>query len=119
MKKNKPIVRPVAPKFPTILRIGYQDVKVIVDPDTKIPKQDSGQYRDDGFIFLSGEYSLNESVNLLIHEVLHAVYYTYGMRNVIEDKTKEEYLVNTFANGLTQVIKDNPKFLEWVKENLK
>lgn len=115
MKKKKEL----AVKFPKTLKIGYQDVKVTVDPDTKIPKSDSGQYRDDGFIFLSGEYSLCESTNLLIHEILHAIYYTYGMRNIIENKDREEYIINTMANGLTQVLKDNPAFLEWVKENLK
>lgn len=118
MKKNKSIVKPAADKFPTLLKIGYQDVAVTVDGESKIPRKSSGQYLDDGRIFIDGDETVKQSVNTLIHEVLHAIYYTYGMREVLEDK-HEEYAVNTFANGLTQVFKDNPKFLEWAKENLK
>lgn len=48
--------------------------------------------------------------NTLLHEILHAVWYVWGL-----NKPNEEAAVNALANGLQTVFRDNPKLIEWMK----
>jgi len=84
---------------------------------------DDGRLEDIEGYYLSSQAEIrinekqcfSEQVATLIHESLHAIFYTYGMREIIDDEEKEEYIVNTISNGLMQVIKDNPKLIELIK----
>ena len=42
-------------------------------------------------------------VESIIHELTHAIFWTYNIRK----KNGEEHIVKTLANGLTQVLTDN------------
>ncbi len=57
----------------------------------------------------------------LLHEILHAIHYiglAISMSN--DDLTiKEETLTTLTATCLCQVMKDNPKVISWILENLK
>lgn len=105
MKKNN---------FPTV-RVGYQDVSVIVTSD-----RDEGRLEDSEGFYLSSQATIyindkqceSEQIATLLHECLHACFYTYGMREIITDKEKEEYIVNTLSNAFIQIIRDNPKLIE-------
>ena len=74
-----------------------------------------------------GEFSVNEQliridttinrmliVDSFIHEINHAIYWAYG----IDDKDEEERIVSTMATGWTQVYRDNPEVLEFIKTGL-
>ena len=50
-----------------------------------------------------------ERKNTLLHEVLHGICYVY---NIGLEHEEEERIVTTIANGLIQVLQDNPKLLE-------
>lgn len=52
-------------------------------------------------------------VNTLIHEALHALFREYDLT---EDN--EEHIVTVLANGLCQIVRDNPTFCK-VVSNLK
>lgn len=56
-----------------------------------------------------------EIVNTLIHEIFHACYQVMDLDREIEEKT-----VTCMANIFTQVVYDNPHFLEYlIKETKK
>ena len=74
-----------------------------------------------------GEFSCSESmiridpnidkikgIDTLLHELNHAIYWAYGL----EDADKEERVVATFATAWTQVFRDNPDLLEFIKTSL-
>jgi Zn-dependent peptidase ImmA (M78 family) len=113
----KSIVHPPSP-----IKIGYQDVAVKVT-DTKSEKllhDSSGFYDGDhSEIFIADRIDQREVVNTLIHESLHACFFTYGMRNVITNKENEEYVCTTLSNALTQIFRDNPELIDWIKNNVK
>ena len=49
-----------------------------------------------------------EKANTIMHEINHAIAYTYGL-NLSDDM--EERVVTAFTNGLIAFIRDNPKFV--------
>mgnify|MGYP000701406736 CR=1 FL=1 len=52
--------------------------------------------------------------NTVLHEILHAIVYQYGLVETLGDK--EEIVVNTMANGLSTVFVDNPWLLDYIKK---
>jgi hypothetical protein len=50
----------------------------------------------------------------LIHEILHAVWKTQGIK-----AKREETIVNALSTGFTQVLKDNPDLRKYLNEALK
>lgn len=67
-----------------------------------------------GVLGIDGETVAEEQSNTLIHETLHAIWATQELKN---DEV-EELVVTHLANGLTQVIRDNPVWVEVVKAGL-
>lgn len=66
-------------------------------------------------IFLRDNLKPSQEVETLIHELMHAInYYT----NVIPDKQEEEKIVDTLTAGLTSILKDNVKLIDYIKETL-
>lgn len=53
-----------------------------------------------------------DALDTLLHEINHAIFWAYR----IYDEDKEERTVGTFATGWTQVYRDNPWLLEWIRE---
>ena len=53
-------------------------------------------------------------VDTLLHEINHAIYWAYGIYN----DDKEERTVAIFSSAWTQVYRDNPWLLEFIKHNL-
>ena len=53
---------------------------------------------------------VHQAINTLLHEVLHAIYWAYG----IEDGDKEERVVNHFALALLTLHRDNPWLADWI-----
>lgn len=57
-----------------------------------------------------------EEVDTVIHELFHAILYAQGREYA--GKTEETY-VRALATGFAGVLKDNPKFLNWLSHRLK
>lgn len=53
-------------------------------------------------------------VDTLIHEINHAIYWAYGL----ERGDEEERVVATLATAWTQVYRDSPDLLEFIKGTL-
>lgn len=55
-----------------------------------------------------------KAVDTLIHEVLHAIWWCY----IIKDEDKEERVVQTECSAWVQIYRDNPQLLAWITEML-
>ena len=72
--------------------------------------------RSDGMIALSSTEDSVSHVNTLVHEILHAIVFQWGIEL---DEKEEEKICNTLANGLTTVCVDNPWLLSYIQKQLK
>ena len=100
------------------IKIGYRDYK-IKNLDSIVSKcnEINGQFlASDGMIALSSTEDNIAHANTLIHEILHAIVYQWGIE--LDDK-EEERICNTIANGLTTVFVDNPSLLSYLQKQLK
>ena len=68
----------------------------------------------EGLIGLSDEDNISH-VNTLLHEVLHAIIYQWGL----DVGDKEEHIVNVLANATTTVLVDNPQLIDYLKQEIK
>ena len=100
------------------IKIGYRDYKIKnLDSIVSRCNEINGQFlASDGVIALSSIEDNISHANTLIHEVLHAIVYQWGIE--LDDK-EEEKICNTLANGLTTVFVDNPSLLSYLQKNLK
>lgn len=107
-------------KMPEVLKIGYQDVTVTettFEKDSTISDSTGYYLSEKARIAIKETMTTREKINTVLHECLHAIFYNYGMREVISDKDREEFIVNTIGNGLTQLLVANPALLEWIRAN--
>jgi len=102
----------------TNIKIGYRDYKIkSLDSIVSKCNEINGQFlTTDGVIALSLEEDSVSHTNTFIHEILHAIFYQWGIG--LEDR-EEERICNTIANGLTTVLVDNPWLLPYIQKNLK
>ena len=52
-----------------------------------------------------------KAVDTFIHEVIHAIYWSYGA----QDTDGEERMVELMATGMSIVHRDNPWLVDWIK----
>ena len=91
------------------IKIGYRNYKLDVWPDTFASTEEA----EGEFFAKDGKHG----ANTLLHEILHAIVYQYGLAEDIKDK--EEKIVNTLTNGLSAVFIDNPWLLDYLKDKVK
>ena len=103
---------------PDKIKIGYRDYKLEEWKQTVASANEAqGQFfSKEGVIGYTGDEKGVSHANTLIHELLHAIIYQWNME--LEDKV-EELVVNGLANGLTTVLVDNPKLIDYLKEKIK
>lgn len=61
-----------------------------------------------GKIFIDKNLPTSDLMNTTIHEILHAIFYSYG---ILTDEDEEEKIVVALANGITEVVLRNPELL--------
>lgn len=65
------------------------------------------------------EKTPTKEAETLIHEILHGIFYSSNVLYSVENKGDlEEHLVDTLANALALVFKDNPELLDYLKKTL-
>jgi hypothetical protein len=52
-------------------------------------------------------------IETLIHEISHAIYWSFSM----SDDDEEERNVSVYATGITQVIRDNPHLIKFIRKS--
>lgn len=102
--------------FPSVIRLGYQDIKITV----KDYEEAQGSYSSDRHeISLNVALEGSEVLNTIVHEILHAGIYIYGIREEFKDSDHEEKVVNALGNAFTEVLVRNPKLVSWISKNAK
>jgi len=103
-------------KRPKSLRVGPFDIAIV--PMHEIHQAtDLGNYAYDKHEIRLLDSYVNKKLEaeVLLHEVLHAVYSIYN----IKDDDREERIVSIMATGLAQVLRDNRPFADWLRGSLK
>lgn len=99
--------------LPKIIKIGYQDIKV---SEMDFVDESQGVYRaDQSEIRIREGLEAREKLNTVLHEILHAIVYSYGLKNDFKDDDEEEKVVNALGNGLTEAFIRNPELMEFIK----
>ena len=101
---------------PEKIKVGYREYKLEKWKQTVANANDAhGQFfAKEGIIGYTEEEKGISHANTLLHEILHAIVYQWN----IELGDKEEPVVNGLTNGLTTVLVDNPKLVDYLKEKL-
>ena len=106
------------------IKIGYQDVVIEREAPTFQKQTDAyGEYdhRQNSISIQSGLTPLDEA-NTLLHEILHGVAYINSLTQAgqpMVTENKEEIVINTIANSLSQVFRDNKWLLPYFKDKFK
>ena len=102
---------------PEKIKVGYREYKLEKWKQTVANANDAhGQFfAKEGIIGYTEEEKGISHANTLLHEILHAIVYQWN----IELGDKEEPVVNGLTNGLTTVLVDNPKLIDYFKEKIK
>ena len=103
---------------PEKIKIGYRDYKLEEWKQTVASANEAqGQFfAKEGVICYTADEKGVSHANTLIHEIMHAIIYQWNME--LEEKV-EELVVNGLANGLTTVLVDNPKLIDYLKDKIK
>jgi len=112
-------------KLNTKIKIGYADIEIKLLSKKESPKwckDHFGEYDSSkSQILINNNLTKIEEANTFIHELLHASIWISGLSaegGVLEPKKREEIVVNTLANNLAQVFRDNKWVLPYLKKNL-
>lgn len=99
-------------KLPETICIGYQDIEIL---EADFPDYENGVYLSDrSQIRIQEGLSTREHLNTVLHECLHAICYTYGVKSSFKDDEQEERVVSIFGNGLAELFSRNPELAKWV-----
>ncbi|MCB7127969.1 MAG: hypothetical protein J3T61_00320 [Candidatus Brocadiales bacterium] len=101
--------------YPKSLKIGHLDYALNEIDAGNIPGASGLFHMGSGQILLANDMDGGYAVKVLLHEVLHGIWGHYSMD---DGSLNEERIVDTFANGLCTVIRDNPGFAAWLAEHL-
>lgn len=97
------------------IRVGSYDVKV-----TPLTVEESEKclgvfHKNEMRMGLADKYATKQlEAQIVLHELLHAIYDVMG----IHAKDGEERTVGQMSQGLAQVMRDNPKLIEWLRKQL-
>lgn len=106
--------------FPTRISLGYTYVNLVL-VDSKISQNIGEQqgcysgglpytvYFDKDIIRAGGP----DAVNLVLHELMHHVYANYQ----VDEKSGEEVVINTLANGITEIL-FRSELKDWLLQQL-
>tara|TARA_R100001594_G_scaffold135014_1_gene176467 strand:- start:226 stop:546 length:321 start_codon:yes stop_codon:yes gene_type:complete len=103
--------------IPEKIKIGYKEYRLEKWKQTVASANEAqGQFfAKEGIIGYTAEEKGVSHANTLLHEIIHAIVYQWN----IDVGEKEETIVNGLTNGLTTVLVDNPKLIDYLKKNIK
>jgi len=124
-KKSRAKVVKTPKGEPKKIKVGYRDIIIKwVAPNFKTDELTDafGQYKArEGSIEIQNDLCGQEKINTFLHEVLHACVYGSGLNQAngpLKDDDAEELSVNQLTNYLMGVFRDNPWFLDYIKDNI-
>ncbi len=109
-------------KLPKTVKVGYKTYKLRW-MEEHVPGEETQAmgltYHRSSTIYVNrsrGE-PRQEQANTLVHELLHALFFTQGVKGFTQEQ--EEHVVNALANGLCTIIVDNPGLMKLIEDSLK
>jgi hypothetical protein len=105
-----------AAALPASIRVAAFDFKVEEwHPMGSASARRYGEFSSmEGVIRIDPQAGRIKTLDTVIHELLHAVYWSYN----IAGSDDEERTVATMSTGLTQVLRDNPDLRRFIEESL-
>ena len=123
--KSPKVLTRVNTNLPTSVKVGYRDIEIqYVSPDFKTDEMTDcyGQYKArEGLIQLQPDICGQELCNVMLHECLHEICYSSGLnqaKSCLKEEDDEEIVVNQMTNYLIGLFRDNPWFLDFIKNNM-
>lgn len=111
------MIRPSAPLPRTPIRVAAFDFAVV----TTSMAEATAEHRLGSFSALQNRIAITPDadrmkvLDTLLHEILHAAWWAYGVR----DSDDEERTVATLSTALTQIFRDNPDLLRFIGESVR
>jgi len=103
--------------LPHILQLGHFKLKITLANSDIVNEEYQGAYlsRDDKIILDKGSANGKgaQSINIILHELCHAIYYAYGLDN----NSNEEQIVNAMSNGVTELLL-NKELLKFINKEI-
>ena len=109
-------------KLPVAIKIGTQDWTVVEHTS----KEDGMLYEDNygytlerrNMIVIDKDASDTRKKQVLLHEILHAIRFTFFTGNKMSSKLNfedtEHYFIGMYEETLLMVLKDNPQLIEYL-----
>ena len=103
--------------IPDKIKIGYKEYRLEKwkQPVASANEAQGQFFAKEGIIGYTDEEKGVSHANTLLHEIIHAVVYQWN----IDVGEKEETIVNGLTNGLTTVLVDNPKLMDYLRKSIK
>ena len=104
-------------KQPNRIRVGYRNYRIeFPEISLELEPEQLGQCDTTSEkILVAGSLTPEKQANVLLHEVLHAIWNEY---KILDDNDIEEKTVTCLANGLCLLIQENPETIKWIIGNL-
>lgn len=103
-------------KPPKKIKIGPYDYAVVILDKSEARGNYGAFVSEDQEIRLRDSFrSPHMMADTLLHEVLHGVWFVHG----IVARDGEERIIGQMATGLTQVLRDNPDLVAFLRDSLK
>ena len=112
-KKNKKLREYI---LPTAIAVGYQ--KITVEEVSAIDDTQGSYTNETHEIKIKSGMNASETLNTMLHEMLHAIIYTYGLKDFFSDDDKEEKFVNVISNGMTEALVRNPDLVKFIVKSV-
>lgn len=103
-------------ELPTKVKVGYKDY--LIHKMEQCDSTNTGNLAQVktiiGDVYITPGYTAQETANTILHEVLHALFKVTCLEEILNSSSispadKEESLITLLTNGLTGIIRDNPK----------
>ena len=112
-------------KKPNKIKVGYRDINIKwLSPDFKTEELIDcfGQYKQrEGLIEIQRDLHGQKMINTLLHEIGHAIVDISGLNQSgapLENDDSEEIVIHQIANYFLAICRDNPWFLDYIKDNM-
>lgn len=99
-------------KPPTVVELSYQKISICFFPESDTT-DDLGTYLANEYkILIRSKLRWEEEANTLLHELFHAIFFCYNIR----EKSDEETIVTKLANGYNEIMIRNPKLRDYFRK---
>ena len=102
-------------KPPRTVDIGPTRYRVVMGKEDMVHR---GTFKTYDGIELRSKMPKDMEAEVLLHEVLHAIMYTFG-EYVNLKKKDEERVVSNLSTSLATVFRQNPRLVKYLQENLR